>query len=271
MQAPVACNVPVMTVVDLHVREAGSGLPVVLLHAFPLSSAMWLEQRNGLGDVCRVITPDLRGFGGSQLGYDEPSLDHMADDVAGLLDKLAVDRIVLGGLSMGGYVAMAFLRRHGDRVAGLLLADTKASEDAEAARANRHRIADALDESGTTQVLLDDVLPALMGETTVVERPMIQGRVRALVEDAPPAAAAWAQRAMAARPDSFDTLRAVAVPALVVAGEQDTLSSVADAQAMVDALPDARLVVVPRSGHLTAVEVPEAFNAAAREFVTSLT
>jgi pimeloyl-ACP methyl ester carboxylesterase len=256
-----------MTVVDLHVREAGSGLPVVLLHAFPLSSAMWLEQRNDLADAFRIITPDLRGFGGSQLGYDEPSLDHVADDVAALLDTLALDRVVLGGLSMGGYAAMAFLRRHGDRVAGLVLADTKASADAEAARANRHRIADALDESGTTQVLLDDVLPALMGETTVAERPMIQGRVRALVEDAPPAAAAWAQRAMAARPDSFDTLGAVTVPALVVQGEQDALASMADAQAMVDALTDGRLVVVPRSGHLTAVEAPEAFNLAVREFL----
>jgi pimeloyl-ACP methyl ester carboxylesterase len=259
-----------MTVVDLHVREAGSGLPVVLLHAFPLSSAMWLEQRNDLGDLCRIVTPDLRGFGGSQLGYDEPSLDHMADDVAAVLDKLSLDRVVLGGLSMGGYAAMAFLRRHGDRVRALLLADTKASPDAEAAVANRRRIADVLDESGTTQVLLDDVLPALTGDTTTVERPLVQGRVRALVADAPPAAAAWAQRAMAARPDSFDTLREVNVPALVVAGEQDTLSTLADAQAMVDALPDARLVVVPRSGHLTAVEAPEAFNAAAREFLTSL-
>jgi pimeloyl-ACP methyl ester carboxylesterase len=260
-----------MTVVDLHVREAGSGLPVVLLHAFPLSSAMWSEQRNGLGDAFRIITPDLRGFGGSQLGYDEPSLDHMADDVAALLDALGLDRVVLSGLSMGGYVAMALLRRHLDRVSGLLLANTKASPDAEAGLANRHRIADVLDESGTTQVLLDDVFPALTGETTAVERPMVLGRVRALVEDAPPAAAAWAQRAMAARPDSFDTLRTVTVPAIVVAGEQDALSSVADAQAMVDALPEARLVVVPRSGHLTAVEAPDAFNTAAREFLTSLT
>ena len=182
-----------MTVVDLHVREAGSGLPVVLLHAFPLSCAMWLEQRNDLGEVCRIITPDLRGFGGSQLGWDEPSLDQMADDVA-----------------------------------------------------------------------------ALLGETTVAEHPMIQGRVRALVEDAPPPAAAWAQRAMAARPDSFDTLRGVTVPALVIAGAEDTLSLVSDAEAMVDALPDARLVVVPRCGHLTAVEAPDAFNVAVREFLASL-
>jgi len=231
---------------------------------------MWLEQRNGLGDLCRVLTPDLRGFGGSQLGYDEPSLDHMADDVAALLDKLSLDRVVLGGLSMGGYVAMAFVRRHGDRVRALLLADTKAAPDAEAAVANRHRIAEELDESGTTQVLLDDVLPALTGDTTTAERPLVQGRVRALVADAPPLAAAWAQRAMAARPDSFETLRAVTVPTLVISGEQDTLATMADAQAMVDALPDARLVVVPRSGHLTAVEAPQAFNAAAREFLASL-
>src|SRR4051794_2955256 len=116
-----------MTALDLHVREAGAGMPVMLLHAFPLSSAMWLGQRNELSDVCRVITPDLRGFGGSHLGDDEPSLDLMADDVARLLDNLSLDTVVLGGLSMGGYVAMAFARQHGDRLRGLLLADTKAS------------------------------------------------------------------------------------------------------------------------------------------------
>jgi pimeloyl-ACP methyl ester carboxylesterase len=259
-----------MTVVDLHVREAGSGLPVVLLHAFPLSSAMWLEQRNDLAADARLVTPDLRGFGGSQLGYDEPSLDHVADDVAALLDRLSLDLVVLGGLSMGGYAAMAFLRRHPGRVRGLLLADTKASADPEAARANRHRIADELDASGSTQVLLDDVLPALTGDTTKAEQPLVHGRIRALVEAAPPAAAAWAQRAMAARPDSLDTLRAVDVPALVVVGAEDALAPPADAQAMVDALPDARLVVVPKAGHLSAVERPEAFDAAVRGWLGSL-
>lgn len=231
---------------------------------------MWFEQRNELSAVCRVITPDLRGFGGSHLGDDDPSLDHMADDIARLLDTLSLDTAVLGGLSMGGYVAMAFARRHGGRLRGLLLADTKASADAQAARDNRHRIADVLDEQGTTQVLVDDVLPALTGESTKRDRPLVNGRVRAFVEAAPPSAAAWAQRAMAARPDSFETLRNVAVPALVVVGEQDTLSPPADAEAMVDALPDARLVVVPGSGHLTAVEAPDAFTAAARGFIASL-
>jgi pimeloyl-ACP methyl ester carboxylesterase len=259
-----------MASVDLHVRETGTGLPVLLLHAFPLSCAMWLEQRNELGDVCRVITPDLRGFGGSHLGDDEPSLDHMADDVAALLDNLDLERVVLGGLSMGGYVAMAILRRHGHRISGLLLADTKASADPEAARANRHRIADTLDEQATVQVLIDDVLPSLTGELTKTTRPLVQGRVRALVEGTPPAAAAWAQRAMAARPDSFDTLRSVDVPTLVIVGDDDTLTPRSDAETMVDAVSDSRLVVIPDSGHLSAVEAPEAFNATAREFLTAL-
>ena len=254
---------------ELSFRESGNGRPLVLLHAFPLSSAMWLEQREALGDTCRVITPDQRGFGGSDLGEDPPSLDAAADDVAQLLDRLELDTVVLGGLSMGGYVAMAFLRRHPDRVAALLLADTKASADPEPARANRERIAQAVLEEGST-VLVDDVLPALLGATTVASRPMVAGRVRGLVQAAPGPAVAWAQRAMAARPDSFDTLRAFAGPALVVVGDEDQLSPVADAQAMADALPSARLAVLPQAGHLTAVETPEAFTAEVAGFVAGL-
>lgn len=246
---------------ELSYREAGTGTPLVLLHAFPLSSAMWLDQRNALGDSCRVITPDQRGFGGTPLGDDPSSLDRCADDVVELLDRLGLERVVLGGLSMGGYVAMAFLRRYADRVAGLLLADTKATADPEAGRANRERIATAVETDPESTVLVDDVLPTLLGETTVASRPLVAGRVRGLVQAAPAPAVAWAQRAMAARPNSFDVLRAYAGPALVVVGAEDTLSPPADAEAMAEALPDARLAIVPEAGHLTAVETPEAFNA----------
>jgi len=259
-----------MPVVDLHVRETGAGVPVVLLHAFPLSSAMWLEQRNDLADTCRVITPDLRGFGGSQLGFDEPSLDLMADDVAAVLDRLDLAEVVLGGLSMGGYVAMAFLRRHPGRVSALLLADTKAGADPDAARDNRLRIAATLTDDDSTQVLIDDVLPALVGDTTRREQPLVLGRVRALVEAAPPAAAAWAQRAMAARPDSLDTLRKVDVPAVVILGDEDALASRDDGAAMVEALPQGSLVVIPGAGHLSAVEAPGAFSTAVRELLGRL-
>jgi pimeloyl-ACP methyl ester carboxylesterase len=255
---------------ELAYREVGTGRPVVLLHAFPLSSAMWLEQRNGLSEQCRVITPDLRGFGGSALGDDAPSLDLCADDVAELLDRLALDRVVLGGLSMGGYVAMAFLRRHPQRVAALVLADTKAGADPDAAKANRERIAVAVETDEASSVLVDEVLPTLLGSTSKDSRPMVAGRVRGLVQAAPAAAVAWAQRAMAARPDSFAALRAFDGPALVVVGEEDELSPLAEAQAMADALPHSTLAVMPKAGHLTAVETPEAFTAEVAGFVSRL-
>lgn len=252
---------------DLYARDAGAGLPLVLLHAFPLSSAMWLAQREDLATECRVITPDQRGFGGSPLGSDDPSLDRAADDLAQLLDGKGLERVVLGGLSMGGYVAMAFLRRHPDRVSGLVLADTKAAADPAAGAQNRRRMADLLTEEPESTVLVDQVLPTLVGTTTKERRALVYGRVKALVQAAPPAAVAWAQRAMAMRPDSLDDLRKVTVPALVIVGEEDTLSPVADAEAMVAALPDARLVRIPQAGHLTAVEAPEQFNAAVRGFL----
>ncbi len=255
--------------VQLYTRSAGEGLPVVLLHAFPLSSAMWLAQREGLSTVCKVITPDLRGFGGSVLGEDEPSLDVMADDVVRLLDREGVDRAVVGGLSMGGYVTMALCRRHPDRLLGVILAGTKAGADPEAARSNRERIAAAVLEEGTS-VLLREVLPGLVGQTTVRRRAMVFGRVRGLVQSAPPTAVAWAQRAMAGRPDSFDTLRALKTPVLVIVGEEDEIAPLAEAEAMVEAVPDGRLAVIEKAGHLSAVEQPEAFNRAVSGFVAGL-
>jgi pimeloyl-ACP methyl ester carboxylesterase len=261
--------------VALHYTEAGEGLPVVLLHAFPLSSAMWADQAAGLAGRCRVITPDQRGFAGSPLGGDpaslaRPSVATAADDLVKLLDRLGLDQVVLGGLSMGGYVAMAFLHRHPERVRALILANTKASADPDPAAANRERIAAAVLAAGSSDLLLDEVFPKLLGTTTTAERPEVVQRVRDLVRAAPPAAVAWAQRAMAARPDSVDTLRASTVPALVIAGEEDQLMPLAEAEAMAEALPKGRLVRIPGVGHLSAVEDPPAFNGVVGSFLDEL-
>jgi pimeloyl-ACP methyl ester carboxylesterase len=194
----------------------------------------------------------------------------MADDVARLLDRLQLRDVVLGGLSMGGYVVMAFLRRHPERVRAVVLADTKAGADPPAAAENRRRIADVLDAEGSARVLVDEVLPNLCGDTTRTERPEVYDEVRALVEAMSPAGAAWAQRAMAARPDSFDTLRSADLPALVVVGDEDGITPVTEAQPMAAALPRGETVVIQRSGHLSAVEAPEAFNLALRTFLGGL-
>jgi pimeloyl-ACP methyl ester carboxylesterase len=258
--------------IALHYEEAGEGLPVVLLHAFPLASAMWAAQRDELAPRYRVITPDQRGFGGTPLVGDpsslaKPSLATVADDLVRFLDRLSLDQVVVGGLSMGGYVAMALLRRHPERVRAVILANTKASADPEAAAANRERIAAAVSAAGSSELLLDEVYPKLLGPSA---RPEVAAFVRDQVRQAPPAAVAWAQRAMAARPDSLDVLRSVTVPALVVAGEDDQLMALAEAESMADALPKGRLVRIPGVGHLSALEDPAAFNAAVTEFLAEI-
>jgi pimeloyl-ACP methyl ester carboxylesterase len=248
----------------------GEGTPLVLLHAFPLTRRMWRLQHEGMTARLRLLTPDLPGFGESPLPQDEPGVGVMAQGVLDLLDRLGLDRVVLGGLSMGGYVAMEMLRRRPGIAAGLVLADTRASADAPAAADNRLRMAELLEQSGNPRVLVHDVLPTLLGETTRNEQPETLGWLRGIVAGADPLAAAWAQRAMAARPDSFETLRRVRVPALVLVGEEDGLTPPADAEEMAEAIAGARLAVLEGVGHLSAAEAPDAFNGLVGDFVLSV-
>jgi pimeloyl-ACP methyl ester carboxylesterase len=228
--------------------------PLVLLHAFPLNAEMYapvVELFDG-----GLFTPNLPGFGGTDVPAQEPSLDVYADRVAAQLDEAHLDRVVVGGTSMGGYTAMAFCRRHRERVAGLALIDTKASADAQAAAAGRRAMAQLIRDTGSTEPLLENVYPKLLGTTTFSQRVDIASSVRASVSAAPPAAAAWAQLAMAERPDSLPTLAAVNVPSLVVVGVEDVLSPPSDADEMADVLPDGELVVIANAGHLTPLEAP---------------
>ena len=256
--------------VELAYDDAGAGTPLVLLHAFPLSRAMYAEQVAGLADRVRVIVPDLRGFGDSPGPGDAvPSVDAMADDVADLLDRLGIRTCVVGGLSMGGYVAMAMLRRHRDRVAAVVLMDTKAGADGDDARANRDRVARAVLEEGP--VALRPMLDSLLGVTTRRDRPDTVDEVTAWLDAARPDGVAWAQRAMAARPDSFDTLRDSGVPGFVLVGEEDELSPHKEAVAMARAfVPPAPIYVIPGAGHLSAVENPSGVTGALRDVLRRL-
>jgi len=260
---------------EIAYTRVGSGPPLVLLHAFPLSSQMWAAQRGGLSREADVITVDQRGFGESAapdaVADVPPDLAVVAEDLAMLLDRLELPDVVLGGLSMGGYVAMAFLRRHADRVRGLILANTKASADTPEAAANRLRVAGAVEQAGDTEFLIPELAPKLLGESNRRRDPQLVHRVESMLRAAPPAAVAWAQRAMAARPDSFDVLRDVEVPVLVVAGDEDALMPRSEAQAMAAAVKDPELVFIPDAGHLTALEAPREFNAAVSEFLKRCT
>ncbi|MGH3729150.1 MAG: alpha/beta fold hydrolase [Micromonosporaceae bacterium] len=251
---------------EIAYTRAGTGVPLVLLHAFPLTSDMWSAQRGGLSREAEVLTPDQRGFGESA-GPDAfvgtaPDLQVVVDDLAALLDRLDLPEVALGGLSMGGYVAMAFLRRYPERVRGLLLANTKASADPPEAASNRLRIAATVEQAGSSDLLLTEVAPKLLSEHTRTLDPALAKHVADMVRTAPADAVAWAQRAMAARADSFDVLAACQVPVLVVAGESDALMPATEAEAMAQAARDVELVVIPDVGHLSALEAPREFNAA---------
>ncbi len=242
-----------MSVVSMAVTERGRGRPLVLLHAFPLSSSLF-DALAGLPGY-RLLTPDLRGFGATPLGGDDPSLTRMADDVVALLDREELGSAVVGGVSMGGYVVMELLRRAPDRLAGALLVDTKAEADTAEAASGRHAMAEAVLAEG--RPVLDPMVAALVGETTRASRPDVVDRVVGWLDQAHPSSVAWAQRAMAGRPDSLTTLSTTRVPIGVVVGDEDTLSPPDAAQRMADAA-GTRVHVVPGAGHLAVTEDPTA-------------
>lgn len=247
----------------------GDGTPVVLLHAFPLDSRMWLPQVEALGGY-QALIPDLRGFGAARAMAGERSpVDLMADDVARLLDDRRLDRVVLCGLSMGGYVALAFARRHPGRLGGLVLLDTKPGADSDAARAERLAMADRVLAEGVG-FLPEVMLPRLLGETSRRERPEVVRGVTETILDQDPQGIAAAQRGMAERPDSTAALAAIGVPTLVIAGAEDELSGPAEARAIAAAVRDARLVQVPAAGHLVNLEQPDPVNEALLDFLAPL-
>ncbi|WP_238412171.1 alpha/beta fold hydrolase [Saccharothrix deserti] len=246
-------------------------IPVVLLHALSLDSSMWAEQREALTLLGhRVITPDQRGFGGTPLGDAPPSLDVVADDLAATLDALGVAGVAVVGSSMGGYVAMAFQRRFPQRVRALALLATRAGADSPEVRAGREAFAERIVDDRSRDGLIAATTPALLGATTRAEQPELVAKVRGMVEQADPASVAWAQRAIAARPDSFPTLRATSVPSVVIAGAQDELVPVSEADAMANALPHCRLVTIPDAGHLTPLEAPDRVTAELTDLLRSV-
>lgn len=241
----------------LHTYRSGDdGLPLVLLHGFPLDHRMWDATAAAVPGTRAVLGVDLPGTPGAADALPEPALEASADVVAADLRAAGVERAVVAGLSMGGYVALALAERHPDLVAGLGLVDTKSTADTDEARANRLRIADAAQDGATVEPVRP-MASAVLGETTRTARPELVDVVSGWIDDQPPAGVAWSQRAMAARPDRTDVLQAFRGPVQVVVGDEDTITPVEAAEHMVETARDAQLVVVARAGHLSALEAPD--------------
>ncbi len=265
--------------------EAGAGWPVILLHAFPLSADMWRPQLERVPQGWRFIAPDLRGFGGSQSlppeggshtidqGHSpsrgrETTIDDYAADVLCLMDCLAMDAAVIGGVSMGGYVTFAMFRQAASRFTGMVLADTRSQADTPQAREGRIRLREVLAKEGPRGVA-DQMLPKLLGETSRRAGADAGQQARAMIESASPEAIDAAIGALMGRPDSTPGLPGISCATLVVVGDQDEIAPAAEAEAMQRAIPRSTLSVIAGAGHLSSLEQPEAFSHVLGDFLVS--
>jgi len=249
--------------------EAGTGRPLLLLHAFPLNADMWRGELELVPPGWRMIAPDFPGFGGTALGAAPATMDDLASATEGVLDALAIERAVVAGLSMGGYAAFALFRRGPQRFDGLVLADTRASADTAEGRQARRAMIDLVRAKGSAAIA-DAMLPKLLSSVTAQAQPELVAEVRRMIESAQPPSIAAALEAMIARPDSTVDLERVSCPVLVVVGADDVPTPVAESEAMHERLPGSRLVVFNAVGHLSPLEAPAQFGAALAEFLGSL-
>lgn len=246
----------------------GNHIPLVLIHGFPLDRTLWTYQTS-LADVARVIVPDLRGFGESQMPNDATTIETYADDVRALLDALSIKSAVIAGLSMGGYITLAFYRKYAARVRGLILANTKAGADSAEGKKARDDNAALAREKGVSEIA-ERMLPKMLTPQTIAQQTDLANSVRAMMSRQAVVAVVAALGAMRDRSDSTPMLSEISAPTLIITGSEDSLIPPKESEVMRDAIRGARLVVIPGAAHLSNVEQPQAFNQAVREFLKSL-
>jgi pimeloyl-ACP methyl ester carboxylesterase len=234
---------------------------LVLIHAFPLSGAMWEHERRALRDAADpILAPSLPGFGGTAVARGDPSMDEYADSVVAAMDAAKVERAAVAGLSMGGYVAFALWRRHRRRIERLFLADTRAEADTEDARDKRLRLAALVREHGVEALLKTP--PQWLRKGSPHWDPLLK-----LIRSQPPEAIAQASIAIAHRPDSRPDLPTIDVPTTVVVGEEDTITPLEMSQTLSNEIPGATLSIIPGAGHIANLEMPTAFETALRAWL----
>lgn len=247
-------------------RGLREGLPVVLVHAFPLAHRMWEPQLAALSGEFRLVAYDVRGFGESDVGDGQYTMELLVDDLLAVLDGLAIERAVVCGLSMGGYIALRAAEREPARLRGLVLCDTRSEADSDEGKLKRAAAIRKVKREGVA-AFAAELAPLLLGPTTRRARPELEARVREMIEANSPAGICGAQLAMAARTETTAALPGIGVPTLVLVGEEDGLTPPSDSEAMRRRIPGAEMATVPAAGHLSNLESPEAFTHHLRDFL----
>ena len=255
--------------INLAYTDLGAGPPIVLIHGYPFNRSLWTEQAELLRSKHRVVAPDLRGFGESDSSEGPATMSRMADDVASLMDALEIERAVIGGLSMGGYVALAFARMFPARVSAMVLADTRAQADTEEGKQTRSQQAEKALSEGMAGIA-DAMLPKLLTPETVSKRPELVKRVRDMMLKTKPEGAAAALLGMAERDDQTEFISSIQVPALIIVGREDAITPVADSEKMQSRIAGSRLVVIENAGHVSNLEQTEQFNDALLGFLSTV-
>jgi 3-oxoadipate enol-lactonase len=248
--------------------DAGEGQPVLFVHGFPHHRKLWAAQLRALTGHSRAIALDLPGFGESDMP-ERFAIDAWADGLARFLDALEIERAIIAGLSMGGYVALAFWRLHRKRVLALVLADTRAGADAEEGKQKRRETIELARHEGPTAVARA-LLPGMVGKSTREREPAVVAAMRAMLESASVDSIVGASEAMLNRPDATSSLATINVPTLIIVGEEDVLTPPKESRAMHAAIPGSRLEIIPSAGHVSNVERPAAFNQVLTEFIAGV-
>jgi pimeloyl-ACP methyl ester carboxylesterase len=249
--------------------QLGSGPDVVLLHPFPANHEVWMPVAETLAPRYRLLLPDLRGHGESQPGEGPATMEKHAADLLCLCQDAEVRRAVFAGVSIGGYILFEFWRRYRDRVSAFVFCDTRAQADTAEGRTARLAAADDVCRRGVDP-FLDSMIPRLLGKSTQRNRPDVVAAARRMMGNSTPAGISAAQRGMAERPDSGPTLETINIPTLILAGEEDTLTPVADAKFLHSRIRGSRLQVIPRAGHYAPLENSPACASILREFLQGL-
>jgi pimeloyl-ACP methyl ester carboxylesterase len=253
--------------IELAVYDTGQGEPVVLAHGFPLDHTMWEAQINLLAQSHRVLAFDLRGFGRSDVVAGTATMPQMADDLAAALDSLGINQpVTFGGLSMGGYVAWQFWLRHPQRLARLLILDSRSTADTPEAAQGRHQLAARIESEGP-RAAWEAMRDKLFAAQTIQGHPEVVERIRQVAQHSAPQGLAAALRGMALRPDVTPQLPGLRVPTLVLAGEHDAISPPDEMRGFAQQIPHAQFVLIPAAGHMSPVENPAAVNQALADFL----